>query len=110
MNQQSDLWRMMGSQIVHDAFCGMVLFLGAMGIFFQAVPDESRHILCQDGGFPAVVFTLPGHTVTVPILLDGIPGDLQRSSDLPLTRALQPHFANLFVNFHCDNHLYSPPT
>lgn len=48
MNQQSDLWRMMGSQIVHDAFCGMVLFLGAMGIFFQAVLDESLHILCQN--------------------------------------------------------------
>src|SRR5699024_1519277 len=60
--------------------------------------------------FGAAYAVLPGHTVTVPILLDGIPGDLQRSSDLPLTRALQPHFANLFVNFHCDNHLYSPPT
>lgn len=88
MNQQSDLWRMMGSQIVHDTFCGMVLFLGAVGIFFQAVLDESLHILCQNGGFPAVVFMLLGHIATVTIPLDGIPGNLQGCGDLPLTFAL----------------------
>ena len=80
------------SQFIHqpviDTFCGMALLLGAVGIFFQAVLDESLHILCQNGGFPAVVFMLLGHTATVTILLDGIPGNLQGCGDLPMTFAL----------------------
>lgn len=57
----------------------------------------------------AVVLSLPENGIAVPVLLDGIAKDMRPCGDLPLAHTFQPHFANLFVNFHCNNHLCSSP-
>ena len=72
-------------QTVINAISGMTLLLGTA---IQTVTDKITHILCQSGFCPTVVLAFPGHTITVTIFFDGIPGDLQKSCNLPLTHAL----------------------
>ena len=99
-----------GYQPVVDPFGGVVLFPGfELGVFIQAASDEGYHILGKHGGFPGVVLPIPGNAVAIPVFLDGIAGDVERCGYLPLAHAVQPHLANLFVNLHCNNHLWLPP-
>ena len=55
----------------------MMLLSWAVGIFVQTLLDKGYYILSQYRGFPAVVLTLLGNTVTVPIFLYGIARDVQ---------------------------------
>lgn len=99
-----------GHQTVVDALGSVVLLYGIMGILVQTLPDKGYYILSQHRGFPAVVLALPGYAVAVPVFLDCVTGDTQHCGNLPLVHAIQTHLADLFVNFHCNNHLCSPPT
>ena len=98
------------NQSVIDPLCSMVLLFGtAVGILFQALPDEGDGIVCNDGSLSAVVLALPGDAVAIPILFDGVAGNVQHTGNLPLAHPVKPHSAYVFVNFQCDYHLCTPP-
>lgn len=52
---------------------------------------------------------LPGDAVAIPILFDGVAGNVQHTGNLPLAHPVKPHSAYVFVNFQCDYHLCTPP-
>ena len=97
------------NQSVIDPLCGMVLLSGtAVGIPFQASLDEADHIICYDGSLSAAVLALLGDAVAIPILFDGVAGNVQHTGNLSLAHPVKSHSEYVFVNFQCDYHLCTP--
>lgn len=97
----------LGHQAVVDTFGSVVLLSGIVGIFVQTLPDKGYHILSQHRGFPAVVLTLPGNTVSVPVFLDGV---IPFTTKEPSRNAKPDTFENIILRKfekvmpmdHCD--------
>ena len=99
-----------GHQPVINPFgCVMLLLRATLTVLIHTLSDESHDILGKYDRLPGILLPLPWDAVAVPVFLDGVTGDMQHRCNLPLTHAVQPHPANLFINFHCYNHLCPPP-
>lgn len=80
-----------------------------MCIFIQTSFNKVYDIVCEYGGRSGVVLAFLWNMITIPVLLDSVAGDMERCGNLPLAHTFKTHLTNLFVHFHCDNHLYTPP-
>ena len=87
----------------------MLFLRTALTVLIQTLLNESHYILGQYARLPRIGLSFPRNTVSIPILLDSIPGNVQRCCDLSLAHPLQPHLTYLFVNAHCYYHLFRPP-
>lgn len=93
--------------LINPTGCVALLFYPFPLIFVQTGGNKLNHIRRHNSSFSTVCLAIPGNSVSLPILLNGIPGDTELLCRCPLARnALQLQTSDSFVHIHRSYHLF----